>query len=117
MCARILVINNKLKTKLLTTATDAHLFLNAKSCHPNHVIRNTPKGQLIRVRKICADINGYDLNSNKMIRYFISRGYKQVHLENIQLSVRNMSRKDLLNSEKVIRKTLTPSLYILGIQH
>ena len=94
------LINNKLKTTLHTKATDAHLYLNAKSCHPNHVIRNIPKGQLIRVRRICSDINDYDLNSNKMIRYFISRGYKQVHLENIQLSVRNMYRKDLLNSEK-----------------
>ena len=99
------LINNKLKTSLYTKATDAHLYLNAKSCHPNHVIRNIPKGQLVRVRRICSDINDYDLNSNRMIRYFISRGYKKVHLEKIQLSVRNMSRKDLLlNSENNDKK-------------
>ena len=44
------LINNKLKTTLHTKATDAHLYLNAKSCHPNHVIRNIDKYIYIRYK-------------------------------------------------------------------
>ena len=42
-----------LKTKLYTKPTDAFLYLHKSSNHPNHVINNIPKGQFIRIRRIC----------------------------------------------------------------
>ena len=52
---KVTITGNTLKTSLYNKPTDAHLYLNAKSCHPQYVIKNIPKGQFIRVRRICSE--------------------------------------------------------------
>ena len=91
---------NKIQTSLYTKPTDAHLYLNAKSCHPDHVIKNIPKGQLIRVRRICSEDKDYDVHANQMKSFFLSRGYTEKHLIRAIGDVRRMKRSDLLNKNK-----------------
>ena len=43
---------NKLITSLYSKPTDSHLYLNYSSNHPKHVLKNLPKGQFIRIRRI-----------------------------------------------------------------
>ena len=50
--------SGRLETSLYTKPTDAHLYLNATSFHPNHVIKNLSKGLLIRIRRICSQKKG-----------------------------------------------------------
>eukprot|EP00111_Clytia_hemisphaerica_P014752 TCONS_00043472-protein len=58
--------DSTIQTSVYSKATDAHLYLNAKSCHPNHVIRNIPKGQFIRIRRICTNVADY-INHGKQL--------------------------------------------------
>ena len=72
---QVSIQGKELKTALYSKPTDAHLYLNAKSSHPTHVIKNMPKGQFIRIRRICSEIADYDLHAEKLKSHFISRGY------------------------------------------
>ena len=42
----------KLRT-LFAKPTDSHFYLNISSCNPSHALRNIPKGQFIRLQRIC----------------------------------------------------------------
>ena len=93
---KVSVVNNKLKTSLYTKSTDAHLYLNSKSCHPKHVIRNMPKGQFIRIKRICSEEKDFDFHAQVMKTHFLARGYKKENLERTVAEVRKLKREDLL---------------------
>ena len=97
---KVKITGNKIQTSLYSKPTDAHLYLNAKSCHPDHVVKNIPKGQFIRVRRICSEDEDFDLHANRMKNYFLSRGYNEKHLDRAKVAVRRMKRTDLLNKIK-----------------
>ena len=42
----------KLRT-LFAKPTDSHFYLNISSCNPSHILKNIPKGQFIRLQRIC----------------------------------------------------------------
>ena len=45
--------HGKLRATLFPEPTDSHFYPNISSCHPSHVLKNIPKGQFIRLRRIC----------------------------------------------------------------
>ena len=53
----VTVKNNggELYTTVFSKPTNSHLYLNPTSSHPVHLIKNIPKGQLTRLRRICSD--------------------------------------------------------------
>ena len=75
------------------------MYLNRKSCHPTHVIQNLPKGQFIRVRRICSEISDFDDYSKTMKKHFVSRGYDEKVLSKTIQNVRKMERADLLKDK------------------
>ena len=92
--------DGKIKTSVYSKPTDSHLYLNRKSCHPTHVIKNLPKGQFIRVRRICSDIADFESHADSMKRQFQLRGYDEKHLSKTVDSVRKMKREDLLKDKE-----------------
>jgi len=54
-----------LATTVFSKPTDAHIYLNATSCHPEHMIKNIPKSQFLRLRKLCSDTTDYLSKSEK----------------------------------------------------
>ena len=95
----IKLLNGKISTSVYSKPTDSHLYLNKKSCHPTHVIENLPKGQFIRIRRICSDIADYDSNANTMKKHFQLRGYDEKRLSKTIETVRKMERDDLLKDK------------------
>ena len=91
---KVRICNKNIKTSVYSKPTDAHLYLNRRSCHPNHVIQNLPKGQFIRVRRICSDISEFDNYCKTMKKHFISRGYDEKVLSKSIQNVRKMERMD-----------------------
>ena len=94
-------VNTKLEGNIISTSlyskpTDAHLYLNAKSYHPRHVIKNLPKGQFIRIRRICSDDADFDRHASQTKKYFVQRGFTEKQLQHTVESVKKMSRDDLL---------------------
>ena len=51
--------NGFITTSVYSKPADAHLYLNAELSHPSHVIKNIPKGQFIRLKRICSDDKGF----------------------------------------------------------
>ena len=92
--------NGELKTKVYEKITNAHLYLNKSSCHPGHVIKNIPKGQFVRIRRICSDLEDYLDHSMQISKYFIKRGYNKNQLEDTIKTVSQISRSDLLSDRK-----------------
>ena len=91
-----------LVTSLYSKPTDAHMYLNTSSNHPKHVIRNIPKGQFIRIRRICSDMNDYKSNSNILSEFLVKRGYDRKALTGVINDVARIKREDLLlNNQKV----------------
>ena len=65
---------NHLQTSVYTKSTDAHLYLNSSSCHPRHTIKNLPKGQFIRYRRICSTVPEFLRQSKLLKAFFVKRG-------------------------------------------
>ena len=65
-----------LHSNVYSKPTDAHLYLNAYSCHPAKTIKNIPKGQFIRIRRICSNYNDFMRNANLLISQFCKQEHK-----------------------------------------
>ena len=72
---KFIVSEGKIKTSVYSKPTDDHLYLNSKSCHPNHIIKTIPKKQLIRVQRIFSETSDYGIYANIMKKH--SRGYNK----------------------------------------
>ena len=92
--------SGSLSTTLYTKPTDSHLYLNKSSFHPPNVIKNIPKGQFIRLRRICSNVNEYFKNSKIISQYFINHGYDEKELQKIVTSISERDRSDLLAYKK-----------------
>ena len=85
-----------LETSLFSKPTDAHMYLNTSSNHPKHVIKNIPRGQFIRIRRICSELSEYRKNSQILGEFLKKRGYDgKILLRTIE-EVALLNRDDLL---------------------
>ena len=96
-------------TTVYSKPTDSHLYLNSNSNHPRHVIRNIPKSQFLRLKRICSNPTDFISKSSTYAQYFISRGYHKADIERAIREVTKLKREDLLadqpkekNSERII---------------
>ncbi len=96
--------NNHLSTTLFSKPTDSHLYLNYSSNHPKHVLKNLPKGQFIRIRRICSETSEYLRNSQVLCEFFIKRGYSEKLVRNVITEVAGLDRKDLLEDRTKEKK-------------
>ena len=62
------LIEGLFHTDVYSKRTDAHQYLNSKSCHPPHVKRGIPYGQGLRFKHICDSNEGFERNGD-MIRF------------------------------------------------
>ena len=97
----VVVTNEKgyLQTSLYSKPTDAHLYLNASSCHPSHVIKNIPKGLFIRIRRICSSKYDYLEHGRQLMSFLVKRGYCEKALTCTMYQVFEFSRDDLLKDK------------------
>ena len=100
----VYIKDGQLQSTLYSKPTDAHLYLTATSNHPPHVIKNLPKGQFIRVRRICSEKKEYLKHAEKLKTYFINRGYKEHIVEKTLVDVSKMNQDDLLADKTAITK-------------
>ena len=85
-----------LSTTVFSKPTDVHIYLNPKSCHPEHMIRNIPKSQFLRLRKICSDTSDYIKKSNEYLNFFIKQGYDGSKLKMLAKEMVAKTRDEIL---------------------
>jgi hypothetical protein len=93
---KISLVDGNITTSLYTKPTDAFLYLNTSSNHPKHVKRNIPKGQFIRVRRICSQNSDFFKHCATLASFFEKRGYNKMFLERSIKEVSRITRDELL---------------------
>ena len=86
--------------------TDAHLFLPFASSHPFHVKRAIPKGQFLRIRRICSTTSIYWKHARKLQQYFLNSGYPDLIVRQAMQEAAQTSRADLLYKESSRKRDL-----------
>ena len=92
--------DNKLITTLYNKPTDTHLYLHYTSAHPHNVMEKSPYGQFLRLRRICSLEEDYKKNSDKLIDYYVKRGYPRKNLESHQTRAGQYSQSELLKPKE-----------------
>ena len=64
-----------------------------------HTIKAIPKGQFIRIRRICSSIDLYWEHANKYINFFTNRGYQIQKLQSIAEEIAKVDRKEFLEDK------------------
>ena len=82
-------------TTVFSKPSGAHSYLNPKSWHPEHMIKNIPKSQFLRLRKICSDTSDY-MKSYEYLNFFIKQGYDSSKLKMLAKDMLAKTRDELL---------------------
>ena len=104
----ISIEGNKLITNLYTKPTAAYDYLQRSSYHPQHLIRAIPKGQFMRIRRICTHLSDYKEHARKFVDHFKKRGYNENSLHKTAEDVASMDRNDLLTYKHKVPSDRTP---------
>ena len=62
-------------SKLYNKPTDAHLYLNYNSCHPQHNKVSIPISQFVRLKRIHTFEEDYEESAKQLESHFLKRGY------------------------------------------
>ena len=94
------VKDGKFITSVYSKPTDAHIYLHVTSSHPWHVIKNIPKGQFLRLRRICSETTDFIKHCNTYINYFTKRGYNRAKMEKHVQDILKTNRDTVLNEKE-----------------
>ena len=83
-------------TRPFAKATDAHLFLDATSNHPEHVWRGIAKGLFIRLKRLASTKAIFDASAKDATQWLQKRGYPDDLIKKARRVVSAIPREDLL---------------------
>ena len=89
-------------TTLYEKPTDTHLYLHYTSSHHTPCKTKGPYGQFLRLRRICSFDNDFHENAEKLVSYYLKRGYPEKSLRKHYKRASKYSQDELLN---VVEKT------------
>ena len=95
-----------LATSVFSKPTDAHSYLNAKSCHPRSQILGIPKGVALRIRRICLEKNDFSSKSKEYANYLMACGHDKQRVRNKFDEVATMTREEARKKKKKEDKNL-----------
>ena len=102
-----------LKTDLFVKETDTHQYLHYNSCHTFHTKKGIPYGQALRFRRIIADDTQLDLECNKLISWFLNRGFPEHMVRQQVQRAKCQDRDSLLDYERTERDETTRPVCVL----
>jgi hypothetical protein len=89
-------ITNSLEFNLYVKPTSTNSYLSTCSNHPKHIIKNIPKAQFLRIRRICTSYIDYVHHSRNLIFQFVKKGYNYNILRKMANVVGGIDRNSLL---------------------
>ena len=84
------------------------------------MIRNIPKSQFVRLRKICSDKSHYIKKSNEYLNFFIKQGYDSSKLKMLVKEMLAKTRDELLpenNKKSQNEKTIMVTTWHPALKH
>ncbi|OCU00954.1 hypothetical protein XELAEV_18006734mg [Xenopus laevis] len=85
-----------LSTNLYRKKTASNSLLHASSMHPHKCIDGIPKGQYLRLRRICSSDESFKQEAHKLYQRFKARGYKTRCLNKAYQNAFRQNREELL---------------------
>ena len=104
--------NGRIKTDLHVKPTDKHQYLRMDSCHPKHCKASIPYSQALRLRRICSEEQVFKNRTRELKQHFLSRGYKEQHLNKQIQRALNTSREACLQSKQNREKSARVPLVV-----
>ena len=95
----IMLVDGAIATTVYSKPTDSHLYLNVHSCHPEHVIKNIPKSQFLRLRRICSSSFDFMQQCKIYSQYFIRQGYNEHRILEQAKEISLLNRDELLTKK------------------
>ncbi|XP_063077568.1 uncharacterized protein LOC134467623 [Engraulis encrasicolus] len=89
--------NNMLETSIYRKETDRNTILHASSFHPDHIVKNIPYGQFVRLKRICSNDEDFEVKANDMAKRFRDRGYDETVIDQARGRASHKNRSELLN--------------------
>ena len=96
----VVLTMGEFSTDVYCKPTDAHQYLNFRSCPPPHVKRGIPYGQGLRLKRICSSDEVFERRLGDLKGFLVERGYDHDFIDSQFCRVRNHDRRDLLESKK-----------------
>ena len=94
---KVLLSNGHLSTSVFYKPTDSHSYLDYRSSHPLSTRKSIPFSQFLRLRRLCSSEDDFEIQSTRMIDFFVSRHYsRDVVMVGLQRA-RNISRQTALS--------------------
>ena len=95
---RVLIEDGLFHTDVYSKPTDAHQYLNYKSCHSPHVKRGIPYGQALRFKRICDSNEGFERRLDDLRGFLVNTGYDKEFVERQFGRAREVDRLTLLSN-------------------
>ncbi|KAL9985333.1 hypothetical protein ACROYT_G007723 [Oculina patagonica] len=89
----------KLYHNMIGSVTDTHSYLHKQSSHPRHCKDGLPRGQLLRLRRLCSDDSDFLEKGKEMISFFVQRGYCASSLQRDLDAIQRVNRCDVIKHQ------------------
>lgn len=98
------IVENHVYTSTFHKEPAGNTILHADSCHPKHVIRNIPNGEIIRARRNCSKLADFREESHSINRRLQCKGYPAWTLKRAVNIAEKKDRDSLLSDRTVSRR-------------
>jgi hypothetical protein len=88
---RVIKVNGAFQTDVFSKPTDAHQYLNFKSCHAPHITKGIQFSQALRLKRICSDDSNLKKRLQELKGYLVKRGYDSDFVESRFSRVKGIS--------------------------
>lgn len=105
-----------LETKVYRKSTSTNSLLKWESCHPRSLVKGIPRGQFLRLRRNCSEVDIFRTQACDLKHRFIRRGYPQTVLDGAYKEALQKERKKLLipKPKEVMGDSRQASMRIIG---
>ena len=97
-------MGNGLVTDVYSKPTDAHHYLDHRSCHPNHVKKGIPYGQALRLRRICDSDEVFDKRLKDLKGHLVKREFEGKFVDSQFIRAKSKNRDSLLCQDNTVKK-------------
>ena len=97
-------MGNGLVTDVYSKPTDAHQYLDHRSCHPNHVKKGIPYGQALRLRRICDSDEVFDKRLKDLKGHLVKREFEGKFVDSQFIRAKSKNRDSLLCQDNTVKK-------------
>ena len=99
-CGLLKLMHGAFHTDVYSKSTDAHQYLNFKSCHPPHVKKAIPYSQGLRLKRVCNSENAFEKRLEELKGFLVKRGYCSDYVDNQFGRVREVNRNSLFKRKE-----------------